>query len=256
MLLLRHNPSLPDLDASSLRLRSSSYPSYNTIPPKPFPNSPSEEVSSNYVHTALPSQPQFSMYSSLHDQREESLVDPWPPSAAGPSADVSQSADISSIPKSTYSPSHTVSSTPLNDPTRHARFVHTPGGSPSSRPQPYPSQQHPTPLNRHFSEPNIRSVAAQPAPHHHLTETRYHHQQRRQQHRQSFQHSVTPAIPSPSSASFSADRRPSTASSAASSGWEPRGDIRAEQLQDVTSMHGAFASIGRPVDPSNWLPFF
>ena len=193
------------------------------------------------------------MYSS-HDQREESLVDPWPSSAAGASTDVSQSADISSIPKSTYSPSsHPVSSAaPLNDPTRHARFVHTPGGSPSARHQPYPSQQQ---LNRHFSEPNIRSVAAQPAPHHPLTETRYHHQQRRQQHRQSFQHSVTPAIPSPSSASFSAERRPSTASSAASSGWEPRGDIRTESLQDVASLHGAFASIGILVDPSKLASF-
>jgi hypothetical protein len=196
------------------------------------------------------------MYSSLHDQREESLVDPWPPSAASASADVSQPADVSSISKSTYSPSHAVSSTtPLNDPTRHARFHHTPGGSPSARHESIPSQQHPASLNRHLSEPNIRSVAAQPAPHHPLTDTRYHYQQRRHQHRQSFQHSVTPAMPSPSSASFSAGRRPSTASSGASSGWESRG---AETLQDVTSVtptHGAYASIGILVDPSNWASF-
>ena len=256
MLLLRHNSSLPDLDASS-RLRSSSYPSYNTIPPKQLTHCPSEELS-NYVHTTLPSQPPFSMYSSLHDQREDSLpvVDPWSPSAPGASADVSQPVDVSSIPKSTYSPSHGVSSTtPLNDPTRHARFHHAPGGSPSARHQSlFAPQQHPASLNRHLSEPNIRSAAAQPAPHHPLAETRYHQQQRRQQHRQSFQHSVTPAIPSPSSASFSVGRRPSTASSAASSGWEPRG---AETLQEasMTPTHGACASIGILVDPSKWASF-
>ena len=230
MLLLRHNSSLPDLDASSLRLRSSSYPSYNTIPSKQYTDSPSEEVLSNYVH---PSQPPLAMYSSsLHDQREESLVDPWLPSP-----DVSHPPDVSSLSKSTYSPSHAL--TPLNDPSRHARFVHTPGGSPSARHQSFPSQQHPASLNRHLSEPNIRSVAAQPAPHHPPAESRYHQQQhRQQQHRQSFQHSVTPAIPSPSSASFSVDRRPSTASSAASSGWE---SIRAEPVQeaaDATPTHG------------------
>jgi hypothetical protein len=244
MLLLRHNSSLPDLDASSFRLRSSTYPSYGTIPSKQFTHSPSEEVLSNYVHTTLPP---FSMYSSsLHDQREreDSLLDPWLPSTAGPSADVSSNKPVTN--------------TPLNDPTRHPRFVHTPGGSPSARHQSFPSQQHPTSLNRHLSEPNIRSVAAQPAPHYPLSnpaETRYQQQHRRPQHRQSFQHSVTPAIPSPSSASFSADRRPSTAGSAASSGWElePRGDIRAEPLQEVTGVtpsHGVYASIGILVDPS------
>ncbi len=143
MLLLRHNSSLPDLDASSFRLRSSSYPSYNTIPSKQFTHSPSEEVLSNYVHTA-PSQPPFTMYSSLHDQREESLVDPWLHSTTGATADVSQPADISALPKSTYSPSHAVSSsTPLNDPSRHPRFVHTPGGSPSARHQSFPSASQP-----------------------------------------------------------------------------------------------------------------
>jgi hypothetical protein len=214
MLLLRHNT---DLDASSLRLRSSSYPSYNTIPPKHFSHSPPEEVLSNYVHTAHPT-----MYSSSsHDQREPSLVDPWLPSTAGPSADVSLAhpADV----KSSYSP-------PINDP----RFHHSPGGTPSPRHPSFPPQQHPGPPNRHLSEPDIRSVAAQPAPHHPLSDSRY-QQQRRHLHRQSFQHSVTPAIPSPSSASFSADRRPSTADSAASSGW-------GETLQEVTGVtagHGA-----------------
>jgi hypothetical protein len=254
MLLLRHNSSLPDLDASSFRLRSSSYPSYNTIPSKQFTHSPSEEVLSNYVHTA-PSQPPFTMYSSLHDQREESLVDPWLHSTTGPTADVSQPADISALSKSTYSPSHAVSSTtPLNDPSRHPRFVHTPGGSPSARHQSF----HPGSLNRHVSDPNIRSTAAQPAPHYPLSntaETRYQQQRRRPQHRHSFQHSVTPAIPSPSSASFSADRRPSTAGSAASSSWDPRGDIRAEleslqEVTDVTPSHGMCASIGILVDSS------
>ncbi|KAH9992979.1 hypothetical protein BJV74DRAFT_950892 [Russula compacta] len=222
MLLLRPNSSLPDLDASSLRLRSSSYPSYNTIPSKQFTHSPSEEVLPNYVHTTPPSQPPFSMYSLSHDQREGPLIGPWLPSAAGPSADVSQPADASStnLPnpstasRSTYSPSHSVSTiAPLPDPTRHARFHHTPTGSPSARHQSFSSQHHPG-----------------------ATEARYQHQQQRRQHRQSFQHSVTPVLPSPTSASFSADRRPSTAGSA-SSGWEPRGDILAEPpLQGVTSV--------------------
>ena len=252
MLLLRHNSSLPDLDASSFRLRSSSYPSYNTIPSKQFTSSPSEEILSNYVHTSLLSQPPFFMYSSSQDQREEPLVDPWLP-AAGASADVSQPADASSslaapsaISRSTYSPSHTVSSSAaLNDPTRHARFHHTPSDSQSSR-QSFPSQQHPVSLNRHLSEPNIRSVAAQPASHYPLSnaaEQRY--QQRQQPHRHSFQHGVTPVLPSPSSATFSADRRPSTAGSATSSGWDHR-DTHAEPLQEVTAVtptQGAHGSL-------------
>jgi hypothetical protein len=122
------------------------------------------------------------------------------------------------------------STTHLNDSTHHARFLHTPGGSPSARHQSLPPQQHAASLNRRRSEPDIRSVAAQPAPHHPISKaTRMHYQQRqwRQQHRQSFD-SVTP--PSP------ADRRPSTAGSAASSGGEPRGDIRTESLQDVTAV--------------------
>jgi len=236
MLLLRHNSSLPDLDAPSFRLRSSSYPSLSNIPPKQYTHSPPEEVLSNYV------QPMYSS-SSLHDHRDHSLLDPWLPSPPLPSPDVSQPTEIES--KSTCSPS----ANPLSHPT-HTRFVHTPGGgSPSARHQSFSAQQHPTSLNRHISEPNIRSAAAQPAPHY--PETRYQQQQRRPQHRQSFQHSVTPAIPSPSSASFSVDRRPSTAGSAASSGWElePRGEIRAEPLQEVTAVttsHGVYASIGDP----------
>ena len=260
MLVLRHNSSLSDLDASALRLRSS-YSSYNIIPPKQFTTStsPSEEILPNYVHTTFPSQPPFSMYSSSQDQRDESLVDPpWLPSVAGPSAaDVSHPADPSSalapstaVPKSTYSPSHTVVSTAttaFNDPSRHSRFLHTPGGSPSPRHQSFSSQQqHPGSLNRHLSEPNIRSAAAQPPPHYSLSnapETRY-QQQPLPQHRHSFQHSATPVLPSPSSASVSADRRPSTAGSAASSGWE---SIRAEPLQGITAAtptQGAHASWG------------
>jgi hypothetical protein len=102
MLLLRHNSSLPDLDASSIRLRSSSYPSYNTIPSKHFTSSPSEEILSNYVHTTPPSQPPLSMYSSSQDQRDNSLVDPWLPAPA--SAGVSQPADLTSPLSRTPSP--------------------------------------------------------------------------------------------------------------------------------------------------------
>ncbi|KAH9023999.1 calcium-translocating P-type ATPase [Lactarius deliciosus] len=126
MLLLRHNSSLPDLDVLSFRLRSSSYPSYNTIPSKQFTTSPSEEILSNHTPQA-PSQPPLTMYSSSQDQRDNSLVDPWLPTP--PSAGVSQPADSAShtISRSTYSSLHP-SSTSLDDPTRHARFLHTASG--------------------------------------------------------------------------------------------------------------------------------
>ena len=81
---------------------------------------------------------------SVNDECEDSLVDPWLHSTTGVTADVSQPADIFALPKSTYSPSHAVSSsTPLNDPSRHPRFVHTPGGSPSARHQSFPSASQP-----------------------------------------------------------------------------------------------------------------
>ena len=236
MLLLRHNSSLPDLDASSLRLRSSSYPSYNTIPSKHFTSSPSEEILSNYVP---PSHPPLSMYSSSQDQRDSSLVEPWLPAPA--SAGVSQAADPSlpaasnTISRPTYSPPHSASSsTPLDDPTRHTRFLHTASGSSSAR-QSF-SHQPPVSLSRHLSEPNIRAVAAQSGHNYPLptvTEQRYQQQERRQH--QSFQHGV---LPSPSSASFSVDHRPSTAGSATSSGWERR-DVRAEPIQEGTAVNPA-----------------
>ena len=229
MLLLRHNSSLPDLDASSLRHRSSSYPSYNTIPSKLFTSSPSEEILSNYVP---PSQP---MYSSSQDQRD--IVDPWLPTSA--------SAD-SSLPRS-YSPPHSASaSVPLDDPTRHARFLHTPSSSSSAR-QSFSSHQPPVSISRHLSEPNIRAVAAQsghnyPIPT--VAEQRYQqHHERRQ--RQSFQHGV---LPSPSSATFSVDRRPSTAGSATSSGWERR-DVRAEPIQEITAVSPAQGAHTLRCDP-------
>ncbi|KAH9955217.1 hypothetical protein BGW80DRAFT_1467189 [Lactifluus volemus] len=141
------------------------------------------------------------------DQREDPLVEPW---LANPttSADVSQPGDASSslaapstISRSTFSPSHTGT---LNDPTRHARFLHPPSGSPSSR------QSFPVHTPRY--------------------------PQRRQSHRQSFQHGLPSVLPSPSSASFSADRRPSTAGSAASSSCWEQWDTRAELLQEVTGV--------------------
>ena len=245
MLLLRHNSSLPDLDASSLRLRSSSYPSYNTIPSKHFASSPSDEILSNYVHTTPPSQPPLSMYSSSHDQRDNSLVDPWLPAPA--SATVSQSAD-SSLPAASrpYSPPHSASSsTPLDDPTR-PRFLHTPGGSSSARQSFSSHHQPPVSLSRHLSEPNIRAVAAQSGHNYPLptvTEQRYQQQERRQH--QTFQHGV---LPSPSSASFSVDRRPSTAGSATSSGWERR-DVRAEPIQEVTAVSAQGAHNSLCCDP-------
>ena len=200
------------------------------------------------------------MYSLFHDQREKSLVDSWLASAGGASADVSQPADISSpLSESTYSPSHAVSrTTPFNDLTvRHVRFLHTPG-SPSSSQQSFPSQQHPASRSRNLSEPNIRQVAAQLAPHYSLSNaagTHYNRQRRLQQDGQGFQLSVTPVMPSPRSASFLVDRRPSTACSAASSGWGHRCDIRAEPLQEITAVtptHGLYVSIWILVDPSKW----
>jgi hypothetical protein len=242
MLLLRHNSSLPDLDASSFRHRSSSYPSYNTIPSKQFTSSPSEEILSNYVHATPPSQPPLAMYSSSQDQRDNSLVDPWLPTPA--SAAVSQPAD-SSLPRSTYSPSHTSSaSVHLDDSTHHARFLHTPSSSSSTRAS-FSSHQPPVSISRHLSEPNIRAVAAQSGHNYPLptvSEQRYQHQQHERRQRQSFQHGV---LPSPSSVSFSVDRRPSTAGSATSSGWERR-DVRAEPIQevtDVTPTQGAHTSL-------------
>jgi len=246
MLLLPRNPSHLDLDASS-RLRSSSFPSFNTIPSKQFPHSPSEGTLSNYVHTTSPSQPHFSMYSSSQDQRDESLVGSWLPSTAAASADVSHPADVSStlpapsaVSKSSYSPSTVISAsaTSLNDPTHHPHFHRTPGGSPSSRHQ----SLYAGALNRHLSEPNIRSIAAHPPPHYpssNVAEVRYQQQQRRPQHRHSFQH----VIPSPDSASISAERRPSTAGSAASSGWESRGESL-QGMTAVTPTQGAHASLG------------
>ncbi|KAH9072326.1 hypothetical protein EDB83DRAFT_2673412 [Lactarius deliciosus] len=214
MLLLRHNSSLPDLDASSFRLRSSSYPSYNTIPSKQFATSPSEEILSNYVHTTPPSQPPLSMYSSSQDQRDNSLVDPWLPTPA--SAGVSQPADAAShtISRSTYSSPHP-SSTTLDDP--------------------YASRALPSHRQRQLLRPAIIFFPSAPR----FTESgislnptygRSHSNPATITRYQPFQHGV---LPSPSSATFSVDRRPSTAGSAASSGWDRR-DVRAEPIQDVT----------------------
>ena len=220
MLLLRHNSSsLPDLDASSFRIRSSSYPSYNTIPSKQYTHSPSEEILSNYVHTNPSSQPHLSMYSSSQDQR---LVDSWLPPPPSPA--VSQPTE----PGLSHPPS---SSPPLDDSTRHARFIHSSSGSSSAR-QSFSSHQVPVSLSRHLSEPNIRAVSAQSGHNYPLPAVteRYQQQHERRQH-QSFQHAV---LPSPSSASFSVDRRPSTAGSATSSGWDRR-DVRAEPIQEATA---------------------
>ena len=224
MLLLRHNPSLPDLDASSLRLRSLSYPSYNTL-------------QSKQLKTALSSQP-FSMCSSTQDRREKDPV------TVGPNADADDRASISNSKSLRCSLSHAVSSTtPLNDP-HHAR-VRTPCGIPSACHQSFPSQRHPASLSRHHSEPNMRSIAVpsgQYRPLLNATETCY---QRLQRHRQNFQHGVTPIVLSPSSASFSAS--PSTAGSVASSGWVPRGDFRVEPSLErsvtPTPTHGVYGSI-------------
>jgi hypothetical protein len=247
MLLFPRNPSHLDLDASS-RLRSSSYPSFNTIPSKQVSHTPSEGTLSNYVHTTLTSQPHLSMYSSSQDQRDHSLIDPWLPTTAGTSTDVSHPPDATALPsqsdvsKPNYSPSHTVvsaSATSLDDPTPHSRYHHASGGSPSTRHQSFSSQQYPASLHRHVSEPNIRSVATHPLPHYpssNATEVRYQHQPRRPHHRQSFQQGTTPLLHSPGLASVSAERRPSTADSAASSGWDSRGEVHAESLQGLTAV--------------------
>ena len=221
-----HNPSPPDLDASSLRLRSLSYPSYDTLTSKQF-------------KTALSSRP----FSITRYRREKD------PGTVGPGAEPGVYASrASSISKSLRcSLSHAVSSTtPLNDPTHHARAC-TPCGIPSRS---FASQRHPASLSRHHSEPSIRSIAVpsgQYRPLLNATETCY---RRLQEPRRSFQHGVTPIVLSPSSASFSA--RLSTAGSVAGSGWESRGDFRAEPSQEravtPTPTHGVYASVWLLVD--------
>ena len=177
------------------------------------------------------------MCSSSRDQR-----DPWPPSATSAS-------EPTDIIKSICSPSHAVGfTTPLNDPLRHARLVYTSGSGPSACHQLFPSQRHPASPSWHLSEPNTRSVIAPLGHCRPLLNATEVCCQRLQQHRQSFQHSVTPFMPSPSSASPSADRRPSTVGSVASFGWEPLENIRAEPSQEVravipTLTRGVYASI-------------
>ena len=118
---------------------------------------------------------------------------------------------MSPSPASPSLPIRPSSTTPLDDPTHHAGFIHTPSGRPSARHRPLPSQRHPVSLSRHRSEPDIRSAVVQPAPHH----------------------------PFPSSASFSAHRRASTASSDSSSDWD-----RGEE-----SLRGAVPTQGLPPSP-------
>jgi hypothetical protein len=137
-----------------------------------------------------------------------------------------------------YSPLHIVVSTvttAFNNQICHSCLLHTPGGSPSTYHQPFSSQQHPGSLNHHLSEPNIRLAMAQP-PHFSLSnvpEMCYQHEEQLPQCHHSFQHSTTPILPTPSSALVSADRRPSMANSAVSSGWE---SIHAELLQEIASV--------------------
>jgi hypothetical protein len=139
---LRHNSSLPDLGGLSISSPSpSTYASGQSTP------SPSEEISSNYAHTGFP----FPAYSSSQDQRKEPLVNSLLPVAGLP---------------------YTMGlSAALHDSMDNTHFLHTPSsGSPSSQ-QSFSSQQHPGSLSRRLSEPNIRSVAAQPTSH--ISDTRH-----------------------------------------------------------------------------------
>ena len=112
---------------------------------------------------------------------------------------------MSHSPASPSLPIRPSSTTPLDDPTNYARFLHTPDSSPSARHQSLPPQRHPVPLSRHRSVPDIRSIVVQPAPQH----------------------------PFSNSASFLAHRRTSTASSDSSSDWERGEESLREVKQDL-----------------------
>ena len=148
---------------------------------------------------------------------------------------------------------HTMTTTipTLNNTTRSPLFDHAPG-SPSSRHQSSHSQQFPVSLNRHLSEPNIRSMAAHDLLHDPLSNaTKGSHQQRRQ--------GNGSVSPSSSSASDSAERRPSSAGPTASSSWESQVDILADSLQGkmtMTSTQGGCISLGSSSILVNELPFF
>jgi len=150
---------------------------------------------------------------------------------------------------------HTVTTTTPtpNDTTCSPPFDHTPGGSPSSCQQSFYSRQHLGSLNRGRSESSKRSMAAQGALHGPLSNatTKARHPRRR--------HSLGSVLPSPSSASDSADRRPSTADSTASSGWESQVDTLAELFEGkmtVTSTQGGHTSLTSSSILLNELPFF
>lgn len=155
---------------------------------------------------------------------------------------------------SNHSLLHTVTTTTpaLNDTTYSPLFDHTPDGSPSSCQQSFHSRQHLGSLNRGLPESNKRSMAAQDPLHEpfpNAAKTR--HPRRR--------HSLGSVLPSPSSASDSADRRPSTADSTVSSGWEPQVDTLAELFEGkmtVTSTQGGRTSLRSPSILLNELPFF
>ena len=166
---------------------------------------------------------------------------PWLPSATGASTDVSYPAHAPStlvVPSpiskfSNYSLLHTVTTTTptLNDTTCSPLFDHTPDGSPSSCQQSFYSRQHLGSLNRSLPESNKRSMAAQDPLHDPLSNaTKGRHRRRRRR------HSRSSVLPSPSSASDSADRRPGTAGSTASSGWGSQVESLAESLQGKTTV--------------------
>ena len=109
-------------------------------------------------------------------------------------------------------------------------------------------------LNWRLSEPNMRSMAAEDPLHSPLSNaTKARHQQRQRR------HSSSSVLPSRSSASDSAERRPRTAGSTASDDWESEGDILAESLQGkltLTATQGACTSLGSSLTLLNKIPFF
>jgi len=209
-----------------------------------------ETLASSSVRTTYALQlPYPCTHSSSQHHQLESLEDQWmtlsstyslPPwddlSMLSRPVALSSPVQPSVISRSNYSPSP-----PLSGATRFPLIDHSPKWSPPSCQQ--SPRQYLGSLNRHLSEPDMRSMAAQDP----LYETQARHRRRRRR------NSSSSFLPSPGSGSGSGtgSRRPSTAGSTASSGC--RRGIFAESLQPTL---GARTSLGSSSILLNDLPFF
>lgn len=202
-----------------------------------------ETLASSSVRTTYASQPPpLCTHSSSQHHQHESLEDPWLmlPSPYSLPDSFHLSELYRPISRFHYSPSP-----PNSGATRLPLIDHSPEWSPPSCQQ--SPRQYLGSLNRHLSEPNMRSMAAQdsfqPPP---LFETRGRHRRRRR-------HSSSSFLPSPGSASGSGGRRPSTAGSTASSGCQ-MGILR--EPYPLPALPGGHTSLGSSLILLNELPFF